>query len=220
LAELIVDLAVHGGSANRSALQARLFPDVDQRRAGNHFRQVLFKLRELVGVSLERPNPNTVAWPAQYPLTSSDVEFERVATAFLNDDHTREPEELRAAIDSAVGGFLPASDLPWVEERRNVLNVLYEESVIVMLRAASARGDLDIVRHYGRRATAVNPYSEDLYLLMMKAEQAHGSPTRSRAIYREAVAALDDLGLEPSAELRRLAQRLGASVTEPAGSNR
>ena len=89
-----------------------------------------FKLRELAGISLDRPSPTTVAWPATHPLSSQDVEFERRVTD-LQHDRQLDVDRLRAAIDLSGGPFLPGSELPWVVERRTFLSVLYEESVLL-----------------------------------------------------------------------------------------
>ena len=208
LAELVADLAVHGGSADRVALQLRMFPDADRRHAGNHFRQVLFKLRELAGITLERPAADTVSWPAGNALTASDTEFEQQIKLVLGnpDQATADPDRLRSVLDIASGVYLPASELDWAAERRNYLSLLYEEGVTFLLNWAFGAGQLDLIREYGARATQLNPYTEHLYLLMMRAELKWGQPSRSRAIYRKAHDALRELGLEPSAEMRQLAQ--------------
>jgi DNA-binding SARP family transcriptional activator len=228
LAELVADLAVHGGATDRVALQLRMFPDADRRRAGNHFRQVLFKLRELAGITLDRPTAETVSWPAGITLTASDTEFEEQIRLLLGDPAQAglsqpgpiaagtaggdpaqagtDLDRLRAVLDIASGVYLPASELDWVAERRNYLSLLYEEGVTFLLKWAFDNAHLDLIREYGARATRLNPYTEHLYLIMMRAEITWGQPSRARAIYRRAYDALRELGLEPSAEMRRFAQ--------------
>jgi LuxR family maltose regulon positive regulatory protein len=207
LAELIADLAVHGGVVDRAALQVRMFPDAGQRSAGNHFRQVLFKLRELTGVVLDRPSRNEIGWPATGELTSTDLEFEVRVRDLLAAAQT-DVDSLRAALDVMTGPYLPASELSWVVERRQLLNLLFEEGVSRLLRHPASADDLDLVRAYGYRAVVLSPYSEDIYRLMIEAELERGSAARARAIYRRAVHAMLDLGLEPSGEIRVLARRL------------
>lgn len=208
LAELVADLAIHGGTTDRVALQLRMFPDADRRHAGNHFRQVLFKLRELAGVTLDRPAADTVSWPVGSTLSSSDTEFEqRIRLLLRNPDEAGgDLDRLRTVLDIASGVYLPASELDWVAERRNYLSLLYEEGVTFLLNWAFDNEQLDLIRDYGARATQLNPYTEHLYLVMMKAEITWGQPARARAVYRRAHDALRELGLEPSAEMRHLAQ--------------
>lgn len=208
LAELIADLAVHGGSVDRAALQVRLFPHVGQRSAGNHFRQVLFKLRELTGVVLDRPSRSAIGWPEGGDLGATDLDVEARLRRLLTTPEV-DAEALRSTLDLMTGPYLPASELTWVVERRQLLDLLYEEGVLKLLRDPRRAGDLDLVRTYGFRAVKLSPYSEDVYRLMIEAELDHGSATRARAIYSRAVHAMKDLGLEPSGEVRMLARRLG-----------
>ena len=93
-------------------------------------------------------------------------------------------------------------------ERRQLLNVLFEEGVARLLRHPECSEDLEVVRSYGDRAVALSPYSEDIYQLMIEAELSSGSSARARAIYRRAVYAMKDLGLEPSGEIRMLARKI------------
>lgn len=223
LAELVADLAVHGGATDRVALQLRMFPDADRRRAGNHFRQVLFKLRELAGITLDRPTAETVSWPAGIALNASDTEFEYQIRLLLGNPVRpgdiqagtaqaasappgADLDRLRTVLDMASGVYLPASELDWVAERRNYLSLLYEEGVTFLLKWAFDHEQLDLIREYGTRATQLNPYTEHLYLLMIRAELTWGQPSRARDIYRRAHDALRELGLEPSAEMHQLAQ--------------
>jgi DNA-binding SARP family transcriptional activator len=209
LVELIADLAVHGGSMDRDLLQERLFPEVDRSRAGNYFRQVVFKIRELLGVSLRRDG-NLLIWPEEIPLRAVDVEFERRITEGAADEPKHE-ESWGTALDHASSLYLPASELPWVVERRNLLSLLYEKAVVTELHAAFKAGALEQVRAYGTRAIATNPYAEDLYLLMIRAEQRWGSVARARALFRAAQESMTDLGIDVSDELRDAAQGAGAA---------
>ncbi|WGL54140.1 hypothetical protein P5P86_09980 [Nocardioides sp. BP30] len=217
LAELIADLAVHGGSVDRAALQMRLFPYVGQRSAGNHFRQVLFKLRELTGVVLDRPSRNEIGWPAGGTLDATDLVVEAQLRRLLTQARV-DTEALRAMLDLMTGPYLSTSELSWVVERRQLLNLLFEEGVLRLLRDPDGSVDLDIVRIYGMRAVVLSPYSEDVYRLMIEAELDRGSAQRARAVYRRAVHAMKDLGLEPSGEIRALARRLGQRLSAEQGT--
>ena len=208
LVELIADLALHGGSMDRDLLQKRLFPEVERRKASNYFRQVVFKIRELIGVSLRRDG-DLLVWPEEVPLRAVDIDFERrIAERTSGPTGTR---EIREAFDLASSLYLPASELPWVVERRNNLSLLYEKAVVTELHEAFRTGDLELVRDYGARAIAINPYAEDLYLLLIRAEQNWGSAVRGRAMFGAAHESMRDLGIDVSDELREAAQRLGAA---------
>ncbi|MEU7817799.1 BTAD domain-containing putative transcriptional regulator [Pseudonocardia sp. NPDC049154] len=212
--ELIADLAQHSDGIERSRLQERLFPEVARSRGGNHFRQIIFRLRELTGVRLERSD-NMVAWPKAVRLTAEDDAFEQAALVARG---VREPtgadiQALRAAVDLAPGVYLPGSDLAWVEQRRVYLSVLHEEAVSTLLWWAVEASDVDMVRQYASRALEINPFSEEIYGLLMRAEHLGGNRVAAMAVYRRAHSALAELGLEPGPELRRLAHGAAAPPT-------
>ncbi len=73
LLELVGLLTQHPRGINRDLLQERLFPDSDQRRGGNHFRQIAHKLRESTGVSLARFGGDTVTWPSDVEVAAGDI---------------------------------------------------------------------------------------------------------------------------------------------------
>jgi DNA-binding SARP family transcriptional activator len=204
--ELIADLALHPEGADRSALQLRLFPDVSKARGGNHFRQIVFRLRELTGVTLERPTSSTVAWPADVKLVASDVEFEQtLLRSRTSAAHPAGVDELLAAIEAGVGTYLVDSDLEWIEQRRNYLSVLLEEAMLDVLRSIVVVGDIDAIRRWGRRILDLDPYNDEVYLLLMRAERHRGNQAACLAIYRQAAKALSEIGLAPGEELIRLA---------------
>lgn len=206
--ELIADLAQHPDGVERSRLQERLFPEVGRSRGGNHFRQIVFRLRELTGVRLERHHPTIVAWPDAVKLAAADLRFEEQV---LRARQVAEPTEahmrrLRDALDLAPGIYLPGSDLEWVQERRTYLSVLFEEAVTKLLWWAVAAGDVELVRSYGARVLEFNPFSEEIYGLLIRAEHLAGNRAAAMAIFQRAHSALGELGLEPGTELRRLVQ--------------
>jgi ATP/maltotriose-dependent transcriptional regulator MalT/DNA-binding SARP family transcriptional activator len=206
--ELMADLALHPEGLDRSALQLRLFPDVSKARGGNHFRQIVFRLRELTGVTLDRPTPSTVAWPAEVKLVSSDVEFEQTLLRIRGSgaQPASVADELLSAIEAGVGTYLVDSDLEWVEQRRNYLSVLLEEAMLDFLRSSVEVGDIDAIRQWGRRILDLDPYNEEVYVLLMRAERHRGNHAACLAIYRQAAKALSEIGLDPGEDLVRLVQ--------------
>lgn len=220
--ELIADLSLHPEGIERTRLQERLFPEVGRSRGGNHFRQITFRLRELAGVKLERRDPSLVVWPAEVELVTADRAFEEAALRQrdLTDPSPADMAQLRAAVDLAPGVYLPGSDLAWVEQRRVYLSVLYEEAVTALLWWAVEAGDVDMVRRYGARALECNPFSEETYELLMRAEHLGGNRAGAMAVYRRALTALGELGLEPGADLRRLAQGSQGSGPVPRSAAR
>jgi DNA-binding SARP family transcriptional activator len=220
--ELIADLALHPDGIDRVRLQERLFPEVGRSRGGNHFRQIIFRLRELTGVRLERRDPAVVSWPAGVSLVAADRTFEEAAlrARAISTPSAEQIHALRAAVDLAPGVYLPGSDLAWVEQRRVYLSVLFEEAVTKLLWWAVESGDVEMVRRYGARALEYNPFSEEIYGLLMRAEHLGGNRVAAMAVYRRAHSALAELGLEPGPELRRLAQGAATPITARAARTR
>ncbi|MDN5913570.1 MAG: hypothetical protein L0I76_00370 [Pseudonocardia sp.] len=217
--ELIADLAQHPDGIERGRLQERLFPEVGRSRGGNHFRQIIFRLRELTGVRLERSD-NAVSWPKSVELVAEDDTFERAALAVrsIKELNAEDMRFLREAVDLAPGVYLPGSNLAWVEQRRVYLSVLHEEAVSTLLWCAVEASDVEMVRRYASRALESNPFSEEIYGLLMRAEYLGGNRVAAMAVYRRAHSALAELGLEPGPELRRLAQ--AAVPTTPRATRR
>jgi DNA-binding SARP family transcriptional activator len=205
--ELVADLALHPQGVDRQQLQQRMFPETGRSRGGNHFRQIIYRLGELTAVRLERKDGSVVAWPSEVELRSTDQDLESVVKAARTpgDDPVQQMTDLRAALDLASGVYLPSSNLEWVEARRSELSVLYEEGATKLLWGAVEVGDVDMVRHYGALALELNPFSEELYILLMRAELLSGNRSACQAVYRRAHAALGELGLEPGPEMQRLA---------------
>ncbi|WP_094275867.1 BTAD domain-containing putative transcriptional regulator [Rhodococcus sp. OK302] len=220
--ELIADLSQHPDGIERSRLQERLFPEVGRSKGGNHFRQIVFRLRELTGVRLERRNATVVAWPESVNLIAADRQFEaevlRARTVSAPTD--ADMQVLREALDLAPGLYLPGSDLTWVEERRTYLSVLFEEAVTKLLWWAVEAGDIDLVRQYGARVLDFNPFSEEIYGLLIRAENLGGNRIAAMAIFQRAHAALGELGLEPGPDLRRLVQGGPGLLSDRASSGR
>src|SRR6185436_116856 len=106
--------ANHPGGISRTELQLRLFPDVDRRRGGNHFRQVVFKLRELTGLSPVRPDASMVAWTPG-AVTSDAVLFEQLVESAKGLPPAEARPLLKQALDLVTGTFLAGSDLQWVD---------------------------------------------------------------------------------------------------------
>lgn len=114
-------------------------------------------------------------------------------------------EDLLAAIETGAGTYLVDSDLDWVEQRRNYLSVLLEEAMLDFLRSSVEAGDIDAIRRWGRRILDLDPYNDEVYLLLMRAERHRGNQAACLAIYRQATKALSEIGLDPGEELVRLA---------------
>lgn len=207
LIELAADLAHHPEGAERSVLQARLFPEGDRGRSANHFRQVLFKLREATGLAPDATGPGRIVLPPGQ-VESDDRVFEDLVRRARDASPAEAPTLLKSALDLVTGPFLPASDLEWVADRRHYLDVLFTDSVMALIRAATAAGkslepaaEPEEIVDTCKRLIAVNPYGVDAYALLIRTHLRLGNRAAAVACYRSAVTALSEIGLEPPTEL-------------------
>jgi LuxR family transcriptional regulator, maltose regulon positive regulatory protein len=203
--ELVACLSLHPRGIDRFELQRRLFPEADQRSGGNHFRQIAHKLRHTTNVNLERKG-NLVLLPTSLAFTANDIESERIlglASAFSGQERR---ERLEAGLALAVGPYLEGSSLPWVEERRNYLDLVYEEARLELATLLLELGEPDAARQECETVLETNRYSDPSYRILVGIERKVGSESSVLATYRRATEALTELGLRPG-DARRLLQR-------------
>ena len=205
--ELAACLALHPNGIDRFELQRRLFPDVDQRRGGNHFRQIAHKLREATGLTLGRSG-QLVTWPDYVLVEASDVRFERAVVAAMSATGRDRFATFRDALTGISGGYLESSDLTWVEERRYHLDVVREEALLELAQLALDIGEPAEARDASERVLQLNPFAEKAYVLLMRVENLIGTTTSCQAVFRRAVDVLGELGLEPNQEMLELVRAM------------
>lgn len=210
LLELAAVLSQNPAGIDREILQQRLFPDVDERRGGNHFRQIVFRLRQLTGLTLDRPDGSRVAWPVGQ-VCSDDTRFEALVTRAKSADRPAARVLLKEALELVTGPYLPASDLDVIEDRRNYLSVLFENAMMQLIRATADPAETDPaaeedLRRLCERVLEMNPYSTDTYETLMRVELRAGDRAAMLATYRRMLDALREIGLDTPADLRDLVQ--------------
>jgi DNA-binding SARP family transcriptional activator len=203
--ELVACLSLHPRGIDRFELQRRLFPEADQRSGGNHFRQIAHKLRHTTNVNLERKG-NLILLPTPLAFTANDIESERIlgSASALSGQERR--ARLEAGLALACGPYLEGSSLPWVEERRNYLDLVYEEARLELATLYLELGEPDAAREVCETVLETNRYSDPSYRILVGIERKVGSESSVLAIYRRATEALTELGLRPG-DARRLLQR-------------
>ena len=140
--ELLAYLALHPNGTARTKLQNDLFPNSDQRRAGNYLRQVLHQLGRVSGVTLSRDG-EILGWPESVHLDTSDLRFQRLLKEANAACGSERLERLLAALDLAEGTYLEESDLDWVDSRRFELAVLADEACLEAAFIAADAGKME-----------------------------------------------------------------------------
>jgi ATP/maltotriose-dependent transcriptional regulator MalT/DNA-binding SARP family transcriptional activator len=202
--ELAAYLSHHPAGIDRFELQRQLFPDTDQRRGGNHFRQIAHKLREATGIGLVRSAANVMSWPEHVSVDAADLRFERLAADARESVGPPRLDGLLRAIDLVTGSYLQNSDLAWADERRYQLEIALEEVLLESATLLLDRRRFEETRDHAERVLELNPYSEPAYRTLVQVERLIGTESSAMAVYRRAVDALSELGLEPDVRMRRL----------------
>ena len=197
LLELACLLAASRAGLSRSRAQATLFPDVDQARGGNHFRQILHQLHKLTGLTVWRGPAGEVAWPEHLEVDTCDQRFEReLARARAASGEERLALTTRA-LANVTGPYLPASSLEWSDNRRFHLELLQEEAECEAARLCLDLGHFPLARCLSESTLSRNPYSDTAYRVIIEVELAVGTESGALGAYRRAVAARRAIGLGP-----------------------
>ena len=220
---LLCYLAVTGRPHFREALAGLLWGEMPDEDARANLRQALANLRRLVGPHLTISR-ETVAFDRASPYWLDVERFEAhlheaAATA------AGAAGRLRAAVELYGGDFLEGfavRDAPAFEEwlaaqrerlRHGALQALHELAVYHTDRADYAVAATDL-----RRLLELDPWREDAHRQLMLLLARGGQRDAALAQYETCRRLLlDELGLEPSAETRALAEQIRADAPGPVG---
>jgi DNA-binding SARP family transcriptional activator len=200
---------------------AALWPDLDERSAGNNLRVTLTYLLRLL-------EPWRTAGESSFHVRTSGQRVELVTGRWLRVDVDDFDDEVAAAARAEADGTpslalehnLAAVDLYRGELHADVAeaewNVLERDRYRTRFVAAAtragqllaARGDIDEADDVARRAIAVDQWAEDAYAVLVGTALARGDRSGARQALDRCLAALDDLGVEPSDETQRLRRRV------------
>jgi two-component SAPR family response regulator len=143
-----------------------------------------------------------------YDVADFQDAIERAMVATSDD---QEKNLLTAAIELYKAPFLQTVDMPWVEERRDQLRLLYAQALISMARLHKRRNELDHALGYFIRALKETPEREDIHrevmMIYLKQEMFEDARRQYQAldtILRET------LGIGPSRETRELYEVISA----------
>jgi DNA-binding SARP family transcriptional activator len=119
---------------------------------------------------------------------------------------------LSGALDLVCGPYLQNSSLAWACDRRYYLDLVWEEASLELAELLTEAGRMTEARDRCEQTLAVNPYSEPVYRLLLRIERYSGTPSSAMAVYRRAIAALKEIGLEPGPQIR---DELGFTLSSP-----
>jgi predicted ATPase/DNA-binding SARP family transcriptional activator len=213
---LLLYLAVTGERHSRSALAGLLWGDLPEEGARANLRLALTKLRRVAGDQLLVSRGYLALDPSGYWLDRRELE---AAVAGGDGDL----ERVRAAVALYRGDFL--DDLvvrgapefeTWVEAEREHLRRLAAAGLARLAGDAAARGDPAGGVEVARRMLALDPLSEEAHRSLMRFLAMKDDRAAAVAQFETCRHVLaEELGVEPSPETARLAERIRAGELAP-----
>jgi DNA-binding SARP family transcriptional activator/ATP/maltotriose-dependent transcriptional regulator MalT len=208
---------VSNRTTTRAAIVTALWPDLDERAAANNLRVTFtYLLRLLEPWRTARESAYFVRFDGP---TVTLVTGERLRIDIDQfEDHVVQAG--RAEADGtpslALGHHLAAVELyrgelhegvpdaEWLMLEREHFRTRFVAAATRAGQLLVGRGDPDQAEPVARRAVEVDPWAEDAYGVLVAVALARGDRSAARRALDRSLAALADLGVEPSAETSRL----------------
>jgi DNA-binding SARP family transcriptional activator len=147
-------------------------------------------------------------------VETADEAIHRAESAVAQQQWGRAWTASLSALFTARRGFLPGEDAIWIDQVRRHLDELHVRSLEAYAAAAlGLRGtELAAARDAGRKLVELAPLRESGHRLLMQALAAEGNTAEALRAYETLRRLLaDELGIDPSAETRRLYESLLAT---------
>ncbi len=231
---LLAYLAAEDGQPQpRETLTGLLWPDFPQENAQANLRDVISKLRKLLGDrSAAQPillvTRETVCFNPRSDYQLDVTEFER-----LVDPHNRIRPQLPANPDANLpagiqplmaavvlmrGPFLEGLSLPdcpefddWVLIKREQLNRLAMKTLREIAKGLAGLGQFEMALPYAWRQMSLEPWQEEAHQQVMRLLALNGQRSAALAHYEQCCKTLQaELGIEPGAETVALAEAIRA----------
>jgi LuxR family maltose regulon positive regulatory protein len=204
-------------TTTRAAIMAALWPDLDEKAAANNLRvTITYLLRLLEPWRSARESAYFVRFEGQAVALVTGERLRLDLDQF--DDHVA--QAARAEADGtpslALGHHLAAVELyrgelhegvpdaDWLGLEREHFRRRFVAAATRAGQLLVGRGDPDQAEPVARRAVEVDPWAEEAYGVLVAVALARGDRAAARRALDRSLAALSDLGVEPSAETQRL----------------
>jgi DNA-binding SARP family transcriptional activator len=208
-------------ATTRTAITAALWPDLDERAAANNLRVTMTYLLRLL-------EPWRGSRESSYFVRADGQNVTLVAGDWLRIDTDRFDDHLaragRAEADgtpslaldhslAAVGLYRGpvhqgVADAEWIDLEREHYATRFVATATRAGELLVGRGDHDQAEYVARRAIEVDPWAEDAYAVQVSVALARGDRSAARRTLDRALAALADIGAEPSEQVQRLRRRV------------
>lgn len=192
----------------RDEIFAVFWPKMPIKEATNVFHVTKRKISECLGHDLTNYVGGFYV-PARNLTVHYDARvFEHAVDAAVEDDQ-QAPALWCQAVQLYRSDFLPHIKMPWVIERRAILQQKYAQALINLGRYYRAQGDLNRALGFLLRALRLKPDWEDVHQDVLRIYQDQGRTADAVAQYARLERTLHDLfQIEPGRETRRLYQSI------------
>ncbi|MFI9007545.1 BTAD domain-containing putative transcriptional regulator [Actinosynnema sp. NPDC053489] len=195
---LLALLALRDAPVSRAVVAAQLWPDTTARRAAASLRSTLWRLATPAGPLVSTTDDALALVP------HVEVDFHRacrLAATVAAPDHVPEPQ----AVALLKADLLPGWDQTWLVAERD----WWHQARLRALEALSARfrstGDRHRAHQAALAAVQTDPLRESAHRTLVELHLADGNPAQAVRQYTSyRVRLRTELGMEPSAEIRRL----------------
>jgi predicted ATPase/DNA-binding SARP family transcriptional activator len=200
---LLAYLMLNAGTPHRREQLAGLFwPDRIDTKARHNLRQILWRLRKVIGEKYLTADDLTVAFDAaaDYWLDAQVLDRKIEASTSTAD--------LIAAVSVYGGEPLPGFYDEWVLLERERLQAAFNSKMTVLIDRLIEAQRWDEVMKWGERWITVEHSPEAAYRALIIAYGARGDASQAAAAYQRCEEALRrDLGVEPSLQTRAALKR-------------
>lgn len=203
-----------GRGASRDALVAELFDESAD--APNYLRQLAYLLRRVLppGVELAFEGGRFIWLPAGSVLAEDQILESLIARAQRETGRTR-LETLAGALEIADRGlFLPGVEHTGARGARDRLAGTIAEARREYAELLIAAGRPARAAKEARTAVLSEPYREDGWQVLMRADVAAKGPAAAVPVYLDCARALREVGLEPTPRTRNLLDHLRGILHE------
>jgi DNA-binding SARP family transcriptional activator len=208
-------------TTSRAAIMAALWPDLDERAAANNLRVTMTYLLRVL-------EPRRPAREPAYHIRVDGQAVRLVTSDWLRIDVDRFGDHvIRAARAEADGtpslalennlaaaalyrgeAHEGVADANWITLEREHFRRRFVAAAIRAGELLVARGAVDEAERLARRAVEIDPWAEDAHAVLVSVALARGDHSTARRALDRALAALADLGVQPSEGTRRLRRRV------------
>jgi DNA-binding SARP family transcriptional activator len=217
---LLAFLVAHR-TTSRAAIMAGLWPDLDERAAANNMRvTVTYLLRVLEPWRSPREPAYHIRVDGQtVRLVTSDWlridvdEFEEHVALAARAEAEGTPslalEHNLAAVALYRGeAYEDVADADWIALEREHFRSRFVATATRAGELLVGRGNVEEAARVAWRAVEVDPWAERAYAVLVSSALARGDRSAARRTLDRGLAAMADLGVEPSEETRRLSRRV------------